>query len=116
MAENFRTYPDDTDNYLAQPALLTRSLSPWSLSRPSGADHSYDISSSLSSQAFTGNGTDCALGPPALEDVLFNESMLRADNVIPQSNQAVSICTILRLRILSKRHRIRSQLRFPERP
>lgn len=116
MAENFGTYPDDTDKYLAQPALLTRSLSPWSLSSPSGADHSYDTSSSLSNEALTGNGTDRALGPPALEDILFNESMLRADNVIPQSNQAVSRRTILRVRRSSKKHEIRSQMPFPERP
>lgn len=82
MAENSRKYPNDTDNYLAQPALLTRSLSPWSLSSPSGAAHSYDTSSSLSSQALNGIGTDRALGPPALEDSLLYESMLRADNVI----------------------------------
>lgn len=98
MVENFGMYPNDTDDYRAQPALLMRSLSPWSLSSPSSADHSYDISTSLSSQALTENGTDRALDPPALDNILFDESMLGADNVIPQSNQAVSICTTLQLR------------------
>lgn len=95
MAEDSRVHPEDSDNYLAHPTLLTRSLIPWSLSRPSGAARSYDISSSFSSQASTEHGTDRALNPPALNDVFFNESMLRADNAIPQFIQSVGICTTL---------------------
>lgn len=116
MAENFGIHPNDTDDYRAQPAVLLRSLSPWSLSSPSRADHSYDISTSLSSQALTENGTDRALAPPALDHILFDESILRADNVIPQSNQAVSNCTTLQLRGSSKKYKSRSQRSFLERP
>ena len=103
MAEESRTHlavRDDADDHLTQPALLTRSLSPWSLMEDDnlgssfGPAHSFDITGSLSNKELRENGIDRVASP----STLFNESILRADQVMPKRNQAVSLASMLQLR------------------
>ena len=95
----------------------TRSLSPWTLMEnknsgsSSGAAHARDIDNSLSNEELIPNDTDRALRPSALEDIDFTEYMLRADTVIPEINQSVSLSSNLRLRRSSEKHRLHSRIR-----
>ena len=114
MAEELETHLaiwSDVDDH------PTRSLSPWTLMEnknsgsSSGAAHARDIDKSLSNKELIPNDTDRALRPSALEDIDFDEYMLRADTVIPEINQSVSLSSNLRLRRSSEKHRLHSRIR-----
>ncbi len=107
MTEESRTHlaiRDGADHNLARPALLRRLRNPCSLIESNnsggstGVAHICDSISSLSNEGFMEKDTDCALTPSAFESVVFDEPMLRTDNVISMSNEAVGLSSNLRLR------------------
>ena len=104
MTEESRTQfalRNNTDDGLAQRALPERSVDPCFLMEAdnlgglSGVTQSCDVVGSLSNQEFIENSTESASSPPALEDLIFNDSMLLADTVMPRSGQAVSLSSTL---------------------
>ena len=108
------------DHHLAQLALPTRSLSPWSLIKRDDSDdpcagaRSCDTPSSLLVKEDDENSTFRASSSSASEKIVSNEFMLTADTVIPTSIHAVSLSRILRLIIVSKKHRLHDRNRYPE--
>ena len=109
------------DDHLGQPALPERSVDPRFLMEAdilgglSGATQSYNVTGSLPNQEFIGNSTESALSPLTLKGVIFDDSVLLADTVMPRSNQAVSLSPNLMLRASFRERRLHSRIRCSER-
>ena len=81
----------------------------------SGATQSYNLTGPLQNHEFIGKSTESALSPPTLEGVIFDDSMLLADTVMPRSNQAASLSPNLILRASFRERRLHSRIRCSER-
>ena len=124
MIEESRTHfalRNHADDHLRQPVLPERSVDPWFLMEAdilggsSGATQSYNVTGPLPNHEFIGNSTESALSPPTLKCVIFDDSMLLADTVMPRSNQAVSLSLNLILRASFRERRLHSRIRCSER-
>ena len=124
MIEDSRTHfalRNHADDRLGQPALPERSVDPWFLMEAdilggsSGATQSYNVTGPLPNHEFIGNSTESASSPPTLEGVIFDDSMLLADTVMPRSNQAVSLSSNRILRASFRERRLHSRVRCSER-